>query len=167
MNGFEKLQNIFNCNDVLLDLANRCDKAYCDYVGWKHTPFDIDSQSFKLNLNGLVALNAYISYRMEYYAENFDTVIDFIKRISNFTDEHNTAITILNIFCNTAWNAQRPLLGLERIPKMNIYSALDEKEKYKDSVQIITTIEFILEYVKWKPREPDYSHLFDVDYEKC
>jgi hypothetical protein len=148
----ERMQAIIRDRDNLIEIANRCDRAYAEGTGnpdW-YTPFG-EEQSEKVAQNsagpqavmagvGIIALLRGVSLGLS----GPQIMLDIVNG-----DLDEREMMILLRLANCAWGAGQPFRTdkgpLGRAGAMNMFDLLDHEEVEKDYHQVRAAAQFFLE----------------------
>jgi hypothetical protein len=147
MSTLQRIQEMFGNLDNLVEVANRCDKAYAEGTGnpdW-HAPFGTDQpEQVAQNIAGLQAVASGIGViatmrgatsPADVDAKACEVLSDIVNgRLS--AQEHSVVLRL----ANTAWGAGQPFRTdkgpLGRATRLNMFDLLDPAEVSKDYHQI-------------------------------
>ena len=137
----ERVLDITSSLENLVEVANVCDKAYCDGTGTTHVPFDATNpEKVAQNIAGLQAVMAGIGILFHNYPNGFfistKEVLEVIAEGGLDDDEKEIMLRI----ANATWGAGQPFRTdkgpLGRATRLNWFDDLDLDEIEKDMYQI-------------------------------
>ena len=133
----ERVLAIINNLENLVEVANVCDKAYCEGTGYIHNPFGVDNPNMVAqNIAGLQAVLTTISILASWNSEDPESVLQRITDDQLEGYEEGIAFRT----ANCAWGAGQPFRTdkgpLGRATRLNYFDDLPSTEVQKDMYQI-------------------------------
>jgi hypothetical protein len=158
MKNLNAIKNILSNVDLLIEVANVCDKAYCDGINSPKNYVPFGKGNFEKVAQNIAGLQAVISgigaIAMFRGAKNIKTIDEMVIEILDDIINDNLSIyekSILLRFANCAWGAgqgfRRDEGPLGRITRMNIFDMLETDEVLKDFYQIKAASKWLLEKI--------------------
>jgi hypothetical protein len=155
--NLSNIKNVLKNEEFLIEVANICDKAYCDGIHANYIKFGKDNPE-KVAQN-VAALQAVISsigtISMFRGAKDIDTIDGMTIEILNDILNDNLTVyerSVMLRFSNCAWGSGQGFRtdkgSLGRLTRMNLFDLLDEDEVLKDLYQIIAASRWLLEKLR-------------------